>query len=120
MRIFVAGATGVIGRRAVPLLVAAGHSVTGIGRTEEKRAQLARLRASTVGVDVFDPGELRRAVAGHDVVINLATHLPSGWRMFLPRAFEENDRVRRVGAANLVYAAIAAGARRYIQESFAP
>jgi nucleoside-diphosphate-sugar epimerase len=120
MRIFVAGATGVIGKRVVPLLVAAGHKVTGIGRSEEKRAQLARLGAAAIDVDLFDPGELRRAVAGHEVVINLATHLPAGWRMLAPRAFEENDRLRRVGAANLVYAGIAAGARRFIQESFAP
>jgi nucleoside-diphosphate-sugar epimerase len=120
MRIFVAGATGVIGRRTVPLLIAAGHQVTAIGRTAEKRADLARLGATALDVDLFNPGELRRAVAGHEVVINLATHLPAGWRMFAPRAFEENDRIRRVGAANLVYAGIAAGARRFIQESFAP
>jgi nucleoside-diphosphate-sugar epimerase len=120
MRIFVAGATGVIGRRAVPLLLAAGHAVTAIGRSAEKEAQLARFGATAVNVDLFDPGALRRAVAGHDAVINLATHLPAGWRVFAPGAWDENDRVRRVGAANLVYAAIAAGARRYIQESFAP
>jgi nucleoside-diphosphate-sugar epimerase len=120
MRIFVAGATGVIGRRAVPLLIAAGHQVTAIGRTPEKRADLTRVGAAALDVDLFNPGELRRAVAGHEAVINLATHLPAGWRMFAPRAFEENDRVRRVGAANLVYAGIAAGARRFIQESFAP
>src|ERR1700676_330490 len=87
MRIFVAGATGVIGKRVVPLLVAAGHKVTGIGRSEEKRAQLARLGAAAIDVDLFDPGELRRAVAGHEVVINLATHLPAGWRMFAPRGW---------------------------------
>jgi len=120
MRIFVAGATGVIGRRVVPLLVAAGHQVTAIGRTAEKRADLTRLGSTALDVDLFNPGGLRRAVAGHEVVINLATHLPTGWRMFAPRAFEENDRIRRVGAANLVYAGIAAGARRFIQESFAP
>jgi nucleoside-diphosphate-sugar epimerase len=120
MRIFIAGATGVVGRRVVPLLIAAGHEVTGIGRTEEKRAQLVRLGAAAVAVDLFDSGELRRAVAGHAVVINVATHIPAGWRMFSPRAWLENDRIRRVGAANLVYAGIAAGARRFIQESFAP
>jgi 2-alkyl-3-oxoalkanoate reductase len=120
MRIFVAGATGVIGRRVVPLLVAARHEVTAVGRTAEKRADLARRGATALDVDLFNPGELRRAVAGHEVVINLATHLPAGWRVLAPRAFEENDRIRRVAAANLVYAGIAAGARRFIQESFAP
>jgi nucleoside-diphosphate-sugar epimerase len=120
MRIFIAGATGVIGRRAVPPLIAAGHQVTAIGRTPDKRALLERQGAAVLDVDLFNPGELRRAVAGHDVVINLATHIPAGWRVLAPGAWEENDRIRRAGAANLVYAAIAAGARRYIQESFAP
>ncbi|HKC44404.1 MAG TPA: NAD(P)H-binding protein [Burkholderiales bacterium] len=120
MQIFLAGATGVIGRRAVPLLVAAGHQVSAIGRAPDKRAALERLGAVPVDADLFAPDALRRAVAGHAVVINLATHLPSGFGMFLPGAWRENDRVRRIGAANLADAAIAAGAERFVQESFAP
>jgi 2-alkyl-3-oxoalkanoate reductase len=73
-----------------------------------------------VHVDLFARDALQRAVAGHDAVINLATHLPAGWRMFLPGAWAENDRIRRVASANLVDAAIAGGATRFIQESFAP
>jgi NAD(P)-dependent dehydrogenase (short-subunit alcohol dehydrogenase family) len=82
MRIFVAGATGVIGKRAVPLMIAAGHEVEAIGRTAEKRAQLEELGAVAVAVDVFDLAALRRAVADHEAVINLATHIPAGWTMF--------------------------------------
>jgi nucleoside-diphosphate-sugar epimerase len=113
MRIFIAGATGVIGRRAVPLLVQDGHEVTGIGRSPAKRQALADAGATPVDVDLFAPDALNAAVAGHDAVINLATHLPTGWRMFVPGAWALNDRIRREGAANLA-AAAAAGASRYI------
>ncbi|HET7189121.1 MAG TPA: NAD-dependent epimerase/dehydratase family protein [Gemmatimonadaceae bacterium] len=122
MRIFVAGATGVIGARAIPLLVAAGHDVTAVGRTPDKRALLERLGARAVTVDLFDPGAVHRAVVGYDTIVNLATAVPAPvWRGLLPGAWREMDRVRRLVSANLVEAAIAAGtAKRFIQESFAP
>jgi len=121
MRIFVTGATGVIGRRVVPLLTAAGHSVTGVARSAEKRVALERTGAKAVDVDLFDREGVRRAVAGHDVVVNLATHMPvSTFRMLLPWSWHENDRVRREGSAILADAAIAGGVMRFIQESFAP
>ena len=121
MRVFLAGATGAVGRRLVPLLVAEGHDVTGIGRTPEKRAALARAGARPVEVSLFDREALGVAVRGHGVVINVATHIPSSaGQMMLPRAWKENDRIRREGAANLAAAALAAGAERLVQESFAP
>lgn len=121
MRIFVAGATGVVGRRAVPALIAAGHQVTAIGRNPARSAALARAGATVVRVDLFDRDAIRRAVAGHDVVINLATHIPrSALRLMLPGAFRENDRIRREGSAVLADAVLASGAGRFIQESFAP
>lgn len=119
MRVFVAGATGVIGRRVVPALVAAGRAVTALGRSPEKREALARAGATPADVSLFDPDALARAVAGHEVVINLATHIPSARRMLLPGAWRENSRLRRAGSANLAEAALAGGATRYIQESFA-
>ncbi len=61
MRIFVAGATGVIGRRVVPLLMAAGHRVTAVARTPEKRAALERVGAASLQVDLFAPGAVRGA-----------------------------------------------------------
>lgn len=66
MRVFVAGATGVIGRRVVPLLVQAGHSVTGMARSEEKRSRLKQQGAEATEVDLFDPDAVTRAVSGHD------------------------------------------------------
>jgi nucleoside-diphosphate-sugar epimerase len=74
--VFLAGATGVIGRRVVPLLVAAGHRVTAVGRTADKRASLERAGAIAVDMHLFDPVATRRALQGHDVVINLATQIP--------------------------------------------
>jgi 2-alkyl-3-oxoalkanoate reductase len=121
MRVFLAGASGVVGRRLVPLLVAQGHGVTAVARAPEKRALLERLGAAAIQVDLFDRTAVTRAVAGHDAVINVATHIPpSSVRMLLPGAWKENDRIRREGAANLAAAALEAGAGRLIQESFAP
>ena len=121
MRIFVTGATGVVGRRAVPQLVAAGHEVTAAGRDPRRLAALQGAGARTLALDVFDREAVQRAVRGHDVVINLATHIPpSAIRTMLPWAWRENDRVRREGSANLVDAALAGGVARFVQESFAP
>lgn len=121
MRVLVTGATGVIGRRVVPLLVQAGHQVTAMGRSPGKRAALERLGVEVIDADLFDVTALRRALAGHNTVINLATHIPaSSTRMLLPWSWRENDRIRRAGSAALVTAALDAGATRFIQESFAP
>jgi nucleoside-diphosphate-sugar epimerase len=120
VRIFIAGGTGVVGRRVVPFLVAARHQVTAIGRTSEKRAALDRQGATPVEASLFDPDQLRRAVADHDVVINLATSIPPPSRVLMPGAWRPNARIRGIGAPNLAAAAGAAGAKRLIQESFAP
>ena len=115
-KIFVAGATGILGRRAVPLLVAAGHDVTAIGRTPEKAAQLEAVGATPVAVDIFDAVAVKGAVDGHDVVANLATHIPAVAKMRMRSAWKENDRIRAEGSRNLVDAVLATGATRYIQE----
>lgn len=120
MRVFVAGATGVVGRRAVPLLIAAGHKVTAVGRNPEKRRQLERAGAQALAVDLLSREDVRSAVAGHDAVVNLATHIPPGVRALLPGVWRENDRLRRTASAILCEAALAGGAQRFIQESFAP
>jgi nucleoside-diphosphate-sugar epimerase len=120
MRIFLTGATGVVGRRVVPLAVGVGHQVTAVARSPAKAQSLQRAGAAPVVVDLFAPDDVRRALAGHDAVVNLATHMPRGARIFLPGAWKENDRVRREGSAILVDAALAAGVRRFVQESFAP
>jgi nucleoside-diphosphate-sugar epimerase len=119
MRVFVAGATGVVGRRAVARLVAAGHEVTGVARSADKEALLVSLGARPVRVDLFNPDGLRAAVAGHDAVVNLATKIPPLAQMPRMSAWAENERIRREASGNLVDAAIDAGASVFVQESLA-
>jgi nucleoside-diphosphate-sugar epimerase len=119
MKVFVAGATGVIGWRAVERLVAAGHEVTGVARSAEKAELLRGVGSTPVRLDLFDPAAVKEAVVGHDVVVNLTTHIPPLSRMAITRAWAENDRIRTEISRNLADAALAAGAGRYIQESIA-
>jgi nucleoside-diphosphate-sugar epimerase len=121
MNVFLTGASGVIGQRAVPLLLAAGHAVTAVVRKPERGAALDAAGARVIVVDLFDPAAVRAAVSGHDAIVHLATHMPRlDWHVALPGAWRENDRLRRAAAANLAAAAIDVRARRYVQESFAP
>ena len=120
MRIVITGATGVIGSRAVPLLLQAGHTVTAASRSERNREALRRAGAAPVNVDLFDLNSVRRVIAGHDAVINLATHIPSSAVKIMIRwAWRTNDRIRRDASAAIATAAIAEGVGRMIQESFA-
>jgi nucleoside-diphosphate-sugar epimerase len=121
MRIFVTGATGVVGRRAIPILLSRGHAVTALVRQSSSTPSLVHANLAFVSVDLFDAAALERAVAGHDAVINLATHMPdSSWKMLFRSAWRLNDRIRSEGAVNIAAAARAGGATRLIQESFAP
>jgi nucleoside-diphosphate-sugar epimerase len=117
MKVFVAGATGVLGRRAVGNLVAAGHEVTAVARTPAKATSLSDAGATPVGVDLFDPAAVTAAVAGHEVVANLATHIPPVSRAALPGAWADNSRLRSVASQHLVDGALAGGATTYLQES---
>jgi nucleoside-diphosphate-sugar epimerase len=119
MRVFVTGATGVIGSRAVQRLVDAGHEVTGIARTPEKAELLRRLGATPVTASIFDIEALTPAIAGHDAVVNLATKIPPLARMARMSAWSENERIRREASRTLVDAALAAGVGVFVQESLA-
>jgi 2-alkyl-3-oxoalkanoate reductase len=84
------------------------------------RAELTTKGVRATEVNLFDSGAVSRAVAGQDVVVNLATHIPDPSRMFLPWAWRENDRLRRVASSILVDACLASTVGRFVQESFAP
>ena len=114
MRIFLAGATGVIGRRLAPLLVDRGHSVTGFVRRDADAGWLRSLGAEAVRGDVFDADGVRRAVAlaAPDVVMHQLTDLKGG-------NFRANSEMRITGTRNLVDAALAAGVRRMVAQSIA-
>ncbi len=117
MVIFVAGATGVLGRPTVRDLVVAGHQVRGIAHNAAKADLLRALGAEPVDVDLFDSRALHRAVAGSEAVLHLATRIPPLARMRWRRAWRENDRLRREGSERLVNAALVSKARIYVQES---
>jgi nucleoside-diphosphate-sugar epimerase len=117
MRVFVSGATGVLGQPTVKGLVAAGHEVHGSARGEEKSALLRSLGATPVNADLFDAASVRETVAGCDAVVHLATKIPSLMRMRWKGAWKENDRLRRDATRDLVDAALAAKAQVFVQES---
>ena len=123
MRIFVAGASGAIGRRLTPLLLAAGHSVTGMTRHRETARALEADGIIAVTVEVFDAGALKRAVvnAEPDVIIHQLTDLPRALdnEAQLSAAYPRNARIRIEGTRNLIAAAQAAAARRLIVQSIA-
>jgi nucleoside-diphosphate-sugar epimerase len=99
------------------LLVAAGHRVTAVARSEQKAAELRTSGAESIDVDLFDPGAVGAAVEGQDAIGHLATNIPTGASAGLKRGWATNDRLRAEAAANLSTAAIAAGVGRYVQES---
>jgi nucleoside-diphosphate-sugar epimerase len=102
-------------------MIAAGHQITAVARTVDKSAALARLGARPVDTDLFDRESILRTMGKPEVVVNLATHIPSSSaRMFLPGAWRENDRLRRDASVLLAESARVLGVGRYIQESFAP
>ena len=122
MRVFVAGATGVIGRVLVPMLRDAGHDVVGMTRSEERAADLREQGVEPAVCDAFDADGVARAVAAArpEVVVNQLTDIP---KVIDPRKmdeqFEMNDRLRIEGTRNLMRAAEAAGARRLVSQSIA-
>lgn len=117
MRIFVAGGTGAIGRYTVPALIAAGHQVSALARTADKAHTLKSQGARAARVSIYDRAGLAAHIAGHDVVVNLASALPPPSRFMLKSAWTECERVRSQGSAALVDAALTVGVPRVVQES---
>lgn len=117
MKIFVTGASGTIGRRAVGHLLQAGHDVTALVRSDAARALLETAGAHAVEGSLLDQVAMRIVLAGHDSVINLATHIPSGADAIKARAWREDDRIRTEGSGVLANAALAAGVGCLIQEA---
>jgi uncharacterized protein YbjT (DUF2867 family) len=120
MRIFLAGASGVIGRRLVPMLVEAGHEVAGTTRSAEKAELVRGLGCEPVVIDVYEAEALRSAVVdfGPDLVMYQLTDLPDDASQIPDRA-AANARIREEGTANLIAAAQAAGAGRFLAQSIA-
>jgi nucleoside-diphosphate-sugar epimerase len=122
MRVFVAGATGAVGKRLIPLLVASGHTVVGTTRSSDKAERLWSAGAEPVVLDALDRDAVIAAVrqARPDVVVHELTALAGEVNMRkLDRAFELTNRLRTEGTDHLLDAARAAGARRFVAQSFA-
>jgi nucleoside-diphosphate-sugar epimerase len=122
MRVFLAGATGAIGRRLVPLLLRAGHEVVGTTRSAVEAETLEASGVTPAVLDVFDASAAERAVASAapEVVIHQLTDLPQEPDpALIAAALERNARLRIEGTHNLIEAALSAGTRRFIAQSIA-
>ncbi|MGD9921963.1 MAG: NAD-dependent epimerase/dehydratase family protein [Pseudorhodoplanes sp.] len=122
MKVFLAGATGVVGRRLTVLLRQAGHEVAGTTRSEAKAAALQAIGAVPVLVDAYDADKLKLAVYAvqPDVIIHQLTDLPQAIDpKTLPAALEANARLRVTGTRNLIDAALTNRVKRVIAQSIA-
>jgi nucleoside-diphosphate-sugar epimerase len=122
MRVFVAGATGAIGRQLVPRLVRAGHEVHGMTRSASKRALVADMGAVAVVADALDPDRVAEAVARArpDVIVHQLTAIPAGLNLRrFDRDFAPTNRLRTEGTDHLLSAGQAVGVRRFVAQSVA-
>ena len=120
MKIFITGATGVLGRPVVELLVSADQNVRALSRSPENAALLRTLGAEPVAANLFEVDSLKSALAESDAVLHLATSIPPTMKLGQPSAWKENDRIRSVGTCALVEAALATGSvKTFIYPSYA-
>lgn len=122
MKVFVAGATGVLGRALVPQLVARGHEVSGMTRSPAKQDLVRSLGARPVVADALDPDAVAEAVAAAEpeVIVHQLTALSGKFDMrHIDRFFETTNRLRTEGTDHLLAAGRAVGARRFVAQSYA-
>jgi 2-alkyl-3-oxoalkanoate reductase len=123
MRVFIAGASGVISTRLVPLLISQGHEVTGTYRSAGHAERVRASGAEPVRLDLLDAGAVRTAVlaARPDAIVHQATALAgAGMSRNTDKTFAQTNRLRREGTDALLAAASEAGAGRFVAQSFAP
>lgn len=120
MKVFLAGATGAIGKELVPRLVAAGHEVHGMTRTASKRVMLEEMGAVAVVADALDPDQVAEAVgrAKPDVIVHELTAIGSLDPRHFDRDFALTNRLRSQGTDYLLAAGQAVGVRRFVAQSY--
>ena len=120
MKVFVAGATGAMGKQLVPQLLTAGHQVVGMTRSESKQAVLRELGAQSVVADALDPEQLAGAVAAAepDVIVHQLTAIAALDLRHFDRSFALTNRLRTEGTDHLLSAARAVGVERFVAQSF--
>jgi nucleoside-diphosphate-sugar epimerase len=121
MRVFVAGATGAMGKQLVPRLVEAGHQVIGMTRTESKQEALWDLGAEPIVADALDPDQVAEAVARTqpEVIVHQLTAISGFDTRHFDREFALTNRLRTEGTDHLLSAGRAVGVRRFIAQSYA-
>ena len=121
MRVFVAGATGAIGKQLVPRLVGAGHQVVGMTRRESNRALLEELGAAAAVADALDPEQVAEAVgrANPDVIVHELTALQAIDLRHFDHGFALTNRLRTAGTDHLLSAGRAVGVKRFVAQSYA-
>jgi 2-alkyl-3-oxoalkanoate reductase len=122
MNVFVAGATGAIGKQLLPMLVEDGHEVTGMTRTAAKAEAIRAIGAEPAVADALDPESVAQVVAQAEpdaVIHELTTIDTSALGRSIDKMFAQTNRLRTAGTDHLLTAAKAAGARRFIVQSFA-
>lgn len=117
MKVFLAGASGVMGRSATSTLVAAGHDVVGLARSDRAAAVVEAHGGTAHQGSVFDLDAMINGMRGCDVVVNFAGRMPVGPAMLRPGAWRANDRIRSVGSERVAQAVVAAGVPRLVQQS---
>ena len=122
MKVFVAGATGAIGKQLVPMLIERGHEVTGMTHSPDKQEMIRGLGARPAVADALDPEAVAQAVAEAEpevVVHELTAINPGALGRSIDKLFVMTNRLRTEGTDHLLAAARAVGARRFIGQSFA-
>jgi len=123
MNIFLAGATGALGRQLVPRLAERGHVVTGMTRSESKRKLVQELGGQPAVADALDPDSVADAIARAEpeVIVHQLTAIPHALDMRnLARDFAQTNRLRTEGTDHLLASGRAAGVRRFVAQSYAP
>ena len=120
MKVFVAGATGAIGKQLVPRLAAAGHEVVGMTRSESKQAMLLELGAVPAVADALDPDQVAAAVARArpEVIVHELTAIGALDLRHFDRDFALTNRLRTEGTDHLLSAGQAVGVRRVVAQSY--
>jgi len=119
MKVFVTGATGVLGSTVTRLLIDGGHHVRALSRNSMNRSRLQDAGAWPVDASLFDPASLRSAMKGCEAVLHLATHIPTGRGAKRREAWRENDRIRIEGTRNIVDVAMEASVSTIVYPSIA-
>lgn len=120
MNVFVTGATGVLGKSVISLLIASGHQVYALSRSEKNAAVIRQSGAEPITADLFDSVSLARALKATKVtaIVHLATKIPPTARMGKVASWQENDHIRRDGTRALVDAALTVGVQTFVYPGF--